>query len=84
MFAFQKGTNWRAVRDIVREWLLANADSLPEKFSSRTIPGVPFEVSISKDSTIVKKFFVARRAPSDDDVRIEAVMAMSDALRDKT
>jgi hypothetical protein len=83
MFAFQKGTQWRASRDAVREWLLANADRLPEKYSSHTVPGVPFEVGIFKDSTGVKLFYVARRAPSDDDVRIESVRVMSDAFRDK-
>lgn len=83
LFAFQKGTSWRAIRDTIRKWLLVNADGFPEKFSSHTIPGVSFEIGIFKDSTGSKQFFVARRAPSDDDLRIESVEAMSSALRDK-
>jgi hypothetical protein len=81
VFAFQKGTKWADVRDTIRAWLLANAVTLPRGPSSHQINGVPFTVAVNKDTG--NRFFVARRAPSDRDVRIELIQSFAEALADK-
>lgn len=83
LFAFQKGTKWAAIRDLIRDWLLANAQSFPQGRSSYQIPGVPFSITVFKDTGGIKSFFVARRAPSDRDVQIETIQNIAGALEDK-
>jgi hypothetical protein len=83
LFAFQKGTKWAVIRDLVRDWLLAQSQGLPQGRSSHRVPGVPFTVTIIKDTGGVKSFFVARRAPSDRDIQIEMVQNIVAALEDK-
>ena len=83
MFAFQKGTKWAAIKDTIRAWLLANASTLPEGGSSYQISGVPFSVRINKDTRLSNSFFVARRAPSDEDIQIELMLTMAGAFDNK-
>lgn len=83
LFAFQKGTKWSVIKNTIREWLLIKASSLPEGPSSHQISGVPFSVRIERDSQLSDSFFVARRAPSDEDIQIELMLNMSRALNNK-
>jgi hypothetical protein len=83
LFAFQKGTKWAAIKNTIRDWLLANASSLPEGHSYPLIRAVPFDVGIDRDNQLPNSFFVARRAPSDEDIQIELMLTMTAALNDK-
>lgn len=83
VFAFQKGTKWVAIKNTIREWLLANALSLPEGSSCIQIRGVPFSVGVDRNNKLPNSFFVARRAPSDEEIQIELMLKMTAALNDK-
>lgn len=83
IFAFVTGTKWGDVRDIIRDWLVANANDFPDGYSSHQIPGVHFAVGINKNITGTQLFTVARRAPSDRDVHIELAQSLAEALVDK-
>ena len=83
VFAFQKGTKWASIKERIRAWLLANASSLPEGWSSHQINGVPFSVGVNKDKNLTSSFIVARHAPSDEEIQIELVLTMASALNSK-
>lgn len=83
VFAFQKGTKWASVRDLIREWLILNAINLPDGFSLIQIDGVPFRISIYKEKDRERLFSVARRAPSDADVEVESILSIAGALKNK-
>lgn len=71
------------IKNTIREWLLANALSLPEGPSSHQVSGVPFCVGVDRDNKLPNSFFVARRAPSDGEIQIESMLRMTAALNDK-
>jgi hypothetical protein len=70
IFMFQKGTNWKQVRDTIRDWLLQNAHSLPDGFLTVQVSGLPFSFAVHKDGKGSKRFTVARWAPEHEDVDV--------------
>jgi hypothetical protein len=83
IFMFQKGTNWKQVRDTIRDWLLQNAHSLPDGFSTVQVSGLPFSFAVHKDGKGSKRFTVARWAPEHEDVDVESILDIARALEDK-
>ena len=85
VFAFRKGTNWKQVRDTVRDWLLQNAYSLPEGFSSHQVIGLPFNIAVQKDGDEdwSNRLIVARWAPKREDIAVESILDIARALENK-
>jgi len=83
VFTFQKGTNWKQVRDTIRDWLLQNAHSLPDGFSSVQVSGLPFSFAVHKDGKGSKRFTVARWAPEHENINVESILDIARALEDK-
>jgi len=83
VFAFRKGTNWKQARNTVRDWLLQNASSLPDGFSPVQVSGLPFSIGVHKDGKGSSRFTVARWAPANADVDVEATLNIARALENK-
>ena len=60
------GQDWDAIRDSLRNWITDTAPTLPDGPDTIAILGIPFEVSIAKESDRHPGLFCARFAPPDD------------------
>lgn len=79
VFAIQPRTDWNKIKETLREWLLTNVNNLPPNRSDHQVVGVPFLITIWKDSG--KGFRVSRWAPPD--IEAELVEITASALVDK-
>jgi len=77
------GVDWRVIRESTKKWLLRNANNLPFGRSKHTVPGVPFELAITKHPEEPGKVWIARFAPSNEDTQVQLAVATSAALRHK-
>lgn len=82
-FAVQPGTNWEVIATKLRAWLSNNADSMPEGRSKHSIPNLPFQVSIDKQSDAPNLFTVGRTTPANLDEKAELVRKWCTALVNK-
>lgn len=68
VFAIQKGQNWKAIQNLIREWLLKNVPKLDMGTTVVTIPSVPFALTLSKDAEPIGRVLVARNSRPDFEV----------------
>lgn len=65
--AVDKGQDWRAINRMLREWILKEAEALPDGGSTvQSIPGIPFRLHVNKASDRPPGLRF-RRSPPDDD-----------------
>jgi hypothetical protein len=61
------GSDWSRIRDLVREWLLANCPTLPEGRATITVPGVSFGLTLWKRrSSDDSRVLLVREVPPGD------------------
>jgi len=82
-FGIQTGTDWNAITNTLRAWLLTNVSALPFGDASHQIDGVPFSVGISKQDWHGTGFGVARWAPPNLDSKDELTEIVAGALDNK-
>jgi hypothetical protein len=62
------GQDWDAIHDKLRQWVTNAAPAASDGRHTVSIPGVPFDVSITKESDRPRGLFCVRIAPPDDDL----------------
>lgn len=82
-FALQPGTDWNRVKSSLKAWLMRRIQTLSEGRAKYEVPGVPFPVTVEKDSDLRASFLVGRLVPPGKDDKMELVDAFSSALTDK-
>lgn len=60
------GQDWSAIRANIKQWLLANAASLPAGRTTHHLAGVPFPLATTKRSSDRHKLFLMRHVPPGD------------------
>jgi len=62
------GQDWDVIHDRLRQWITKDVTELPDGRHTLCIPGVPFDVSITKESDQPPGLFSMRIAPPDDNL----------------
>jgi len=60
------GQDWDAIRDALGSWISEGVPTLPDGAHTTRVPGVPFELSVTKESDRPPGIFCIRVAPPDD------------------
>ncbi|HTP29100.1 MAG TPA: hypothetical protein VMK12_25990 [Anaeromyxobacteraceae bacterium] len=58
--------DWRSIRGVLKEWLLASAPNLPDGRTEHAIPGVPFSLAVWKNPSLPVGVFLIRHVPPGD------------------
>jgi hypothetical protein len=82
-FGIQTGTDWNAITNMLRAWLLKNVGALPFGNTSHKVDGVPFNIGISKQDRHGTGFGVARWAPPNLGSNDELIEIVAGALNNK-
>jgi hypothetical protein len=62
------GQDWDAIRQALGSWISERAPALPDGAHTARVPGVPFEMSVSKEPDRPPGLFCMRIAPPDDNL----------------
>lgn len=82
-FAVRPGLDWDSIRASLRKWLLENVQSLPERRSQHSVPGLTFQISVYKRSKGPNWFMVGRMIPTDLNEKAELAKRWSATLTNK-
>jgi hypothetical protein len=82
-FGIQTGSDWNAITNTLRVWLLRNVSTLPFGYASHQVDGVPFNIGISKQDWRGTGFGVARWAPPNLGSNNELIEIVAGALKNK-
>ena len=66
--AITKGQNWKTMRITLKKWILEKAPHLPvsKPYTPYTVPGIPFEIYVTKDNNLSAGVCFSRFPPDDN------------------